>query len=211
MTPTYLSYFLDESTPAYGGSEGTIVLKKCREISKGDTSNNLELGLPAHIGTHIDFPYHLSNEGKKCQDYPAAFWLFSKVGFLSCSVKELEHRIVEHPTDIEILLFRSGFGAKRGLLEYWASQPVIPARYATLLRERFPQLRVFGFDMISLTSKLDRSEGKAAHISFLLEQEILVLEDMNLIDLNEVPGKVVVQPLQVRDADGVPCSVIGYH
>lgn len=84
----------------------------------------------------------------------------------------MEQRLNNFPIDTELLLFRSGFGKKRGSHEYWASQPVIPARYEGIFRNQFPQLRVFGFDMISLTSKIDRPEGKAAHISFLIEHEI---------------------------------------
>lgn len=38
MKALYLSYFLQESTPAYGGVEGSVVFKKCRQISQGDTS-----------------------------------------------------------------------------------------------------------------------------------------------------------------------------
>jgi arylformamidase len=210
MAPVYLSHFLEESTPAYGGIEGSVIFKRTRSIDKGDTSNNMELCFPNHMGTHIDFPYHFDSKGKRCQDYPPSFWIFRKVGFLDCPVESLPDQIKQIATDIEILLLKTGFGKKRTETAYWASQPVIPAAYAGMLRERFPKLRVFGFDMISLTSKLDRAEGKKAHLAFLIENEILILEDMNFDNLSGVPDNVVVQPLQVMDADGVPCSVIAY-
>ena len=35
-----------------------------------------------------------------------------------------------------------------------------------IFKEKFKNIRVFGFDMISLTSKLDRDEGKKAHLDF---------------------------------------------
>ena len=64
--------------------------------------------------------------------------------------------------------------------------------------------------MISLTSKLDRVEGKAAHINFLINNDILVLEDMNLENISGTPKTVLVAPLQINAADGVPCNVIAF-
>jgi arylformamidase len=206
--PFFLSYFLDEQTPAYGGHQGLIHFEKTRSVVKGDITNELRLVFPNHIGTHIDFPYHFHDAGKKCGDYPAHYWIFNKVGFLQCSVEEVPAMITRIPADIELLLLKTGFGEKRDQPEYWASQPVIPAAFAKLFRNRFPLLRVFGFDMISLTSKLDRAEGTKAHLAFLVENDILVLEDMDLGSLRAAPGMVIVSPLQVKAADGVPCTVI---
>lgn len=207
----YLSYFLNEKTPAYGGAENQVRLVQERSIAVGHTSNNLSIYFPAHIGTHIDFPYHFDNNGKKSNDYPASFWLFGKVGFLNCQIDEVPEKIQELPRDIELLILKTGFATQnRDKREYWASQPVIPASFGRLFRERFPLLRVFGFDMISLTSKLDREEGKKAHISFLLEENILVLEDMCLENIETAPGTVIVSPFLLEGADGVPCTIIAY-
>jgi arylformamidase len=206
----YLSYFIDEETPAYGGAKDTIKIDRIRSIDNGDNSNNLDLRFPGHIGTHIDFPYHFSNSGKKLEDYPASFWIFNKVGFINCDIAEVESSINDLPSDIECLILKTGFSVNRGTEVYWAAQPVIPAFFADLFREKFTQLRVFGFDLISLTSKLDRAEGKKAHLQFLIQNNILVLEDMNLEHLNEIPSRLIISPLQIRSADGVPCTVIAY-
>jgi arylformamidase len=210
MQTQYLSHFLEESTPVYGGIEGSIQMKKVREIQKGDTSNNLEFLFPGHSGTHIDFPLHFKQNGKSCSDYPAGFWLFSKVGFLDCSIEQVPGELSGIAGDIELLILKTGFGKERGQRVYWEQQPVMPSAYAKLFRSHFPRLRVFGFDLISLTSKLDRGEGKKAHMEFLLENEILVLEDMNLTALAETPSNVIIAPLLVKSADGVPCNVIAY-
>jgi len=208
MAITYLSHFLNTDTPAYGGETGLVNFKKIRSISKGDTSNNLKFTFPGHIGTHIDFPFHFSDTGKKCHEYPASFWHFEKVGFVKCSVAEIIEKIEYLPNDIELLILKTGFGVKRMEAEYWREQPVLKKELATIFKQKFPFLRVFGFDLISLTSKLDREEGKLAHRNFLIENEILVLEDMDLSDLNYCPRQVVIAPLQIEDADGVPCTVI---
>jgi kynurenine formamidase len=210
VKPIYLSYFIDSNTPIYGGEKEKIIIEKIKSINNGDTSNNLYFKFPAHIGTHIDFPFHFSNNGKKCNDYLASFWIFHKVGFINCSINDFEFELQKLPTEIEILIFKTGFGKNRNKEIYWSKQPVIPARFATILRERFPKLRVFGFDMISLTSKLNRNEGRLAHINFLLENDILLLEDMNLNKLKKTPNMIIVSPLQIIAADGVPCNVISF-
>ena len=207
---TYLSYFLNEETPAYGGEEGSIIFDRVRSIANGDTSNNLRLTFPNHIGTHIDFPFHFDLNGKKGSEYPASFWIFNSVGFIQCDVDSIEDQIINLPNDIECLILKTGFAVNRDKEIYWKEQPVIKANLATLFRARFPKLRLFGFDMISLTSKLDRSEGKQAHLSFLIDNEILILEDMNLDNLSSTPKKVIVSPLQIDNADGGPCTVFSF-
>ena len=82
MSPIYLSYFLDSDTPAYGGKTSCISVSYIKSIFDGDTSNDQKIEFPCHIGTHIDFPFHFSISGKKCNDYPASFWIFNKVGFV---------------------------------------------------------------------------------------------------------------------------------
>ena len=210
MKISFLSYFIDNKTPVYGGYKDQIKISKKSSIDDGHTANSLNLVFGNHIGTHIDFPFHFSNNGKKSSDYDASFWVFNKIGFIECDILELPNRIKNLPTDIELLIFKSGFGKSRNDDIYWKSQPVIKANLATLFRARFPKLRLFGFDMISLTSKLDRSEGKQAHLSFLIDNEILILEDMNLENLLSTPKKVIVSPLQIDNADGAPCTVFSF-
>ena len=208
MKISFLSHFIDNETPVYGGYENQIKISKKSSIKNGDTANSLSIVMNNHIGTHIDFPFHFSNNGKKSSDYDASFWIFNKVGFIECSIIDFPEKIKNLPTDIEFLIFKSGFGKNRNDEIYWKSQPVIPSSFAKLLRNQFRSLRVFGFDMISLTSKLNRDEGKKAHLSFLIKNDILILEDMNIEELYSTPDKVIISPLQIMDADGVPCNVI---
>lgn len=206
----YLSYFLNEETPAYGGEEGSIIFDRVKSIANGDTSNNLKLTFPNHIGTHIDFPFHFDLDGKKGSEYPADFWVFNSVGFIQCDVDSIEEHLNGLLADIEFLILKTGFATNRGEEVFWKEQPVIKAYLASVFKSKFPKLRLFGFDMISLTSKLDRPEGKQAHLSFLIDNEILILEDMNLENLSSTPKKVIVSPFQIDEADGGPCTVFAF-
>jgi arylformamidase len=210
MKATFLSYFIEGTTPVYGGAKNTISIEKIKLIERGDTSNNLNLSFPNHIGTHIDFPYHFDNNGKKLDDYNADFWLFNRVGFLECSIDEVLGKLNQLPVDIELLILKTGFGTRRNEDIYWAEQPVIPAEFAGIFKQKFPKLRVFGFDLISLTSQLNKPEGKLAHLAFLCENDILIVEDMNLKHINTTPEKVIIAPLNVKYADGSPCTIIAY-
>lgn len=211
MEPVYLSYFINGLTPVYGGEKGAFKTVNLKSIDNGDTSNNLQFSFPNHIGTHIDFPRHFNNNGKICIDYPPSFWVFKKIGFLECSIGDVPYKISNLPSDIELLILKTGFGSRRDQEEYWSSQPVIPSDFASLFRNAFPHLRIFGFDLISLTSKLDRAEGKKAHLKFLIEKNILVIEDMDLSCLTCTPEMIIVSPLQVEEADGVPCTIIALN
>lgn len=204
----YLSHFIDFNTPCYGGKSDLINIKSLSSIKNGDTSNSVQINISSHVGTHIDFPRHFDDNGKTLSDYDSSYWIFNKVGFIESGVEDFPNMLNEIKADIEILILKTNFGKFRGNDEYWASQPVIPSSYASILRRKFSNLKVFGFDLISLTSKLDREEGRKSHISFLLENDILVIEDMNLINLKICPDKIIVAPLLISNLDGSPCTII---
>lgn len=209
-SPKSLSFFLNDSTPAYGGVKGAIKVDQITSIRNGDTANNSRIIFNNHIGTHIDFPFHFSENGKKSSDYSESFWIFNNVGFINCQINQVENEIQKLDIDIEILILKTGFGSKRGEVDYWKNQPVIPSNFAYIFKNKFPKLRVFGFDMISLTSKLNRDEGKKAHIDFLIKNDILILEDMNLSKLTKSPEKIIISPFLVDNIDGIPCNVIAF-
>ena len=75
---TYLSHFINENTPLYGGEKAVFVQERS-QISKGASSNTKCLKLPNHCGTHIDFPNHFSDNGKTINDYSPKFWIFNHV------------------------------------------------------------------------------------------------------------------------------------
>lgn len=207
MEVKLLSFIMDEKTPAYGGKENSFKKTSLSNISNGDTSNNTKFEFPGHLGTHIDFPKHFDNNGKTLQDYPHNYWVFNKIGFLNCKIENFESNLNNLSPEIEILILKTGFGFYRNEEKYWKEQPVIPANFADLIASRFPKLRAFGFDMISLTSKLNRQEGKLAHINFLLNNNIIIIEDMNLSELEQEPELLIVSPLLISNVDGVPCTI----
>ena len=109
------------------------------------------------------------------------------------------------------VLIKTGFWRYRGEEIYWQNNPGFAPDLADYLRENCPQLRVLGFDTISLSSYSDRPLGRIAHKAFLEgENPILPLEDMNLSQVGEGTkfDKVFIAPLQVEKTNGSPCNVI---
>lgn len=215
----FLSYYLSNSTPGYGGSTTDIVIQKNSCMDHGDSSNSLRIDFKNHVGTHIDLPNHFDPDGKVLNDYPADFWLFKNVQLidLPCensriiSEQDLEGKI---STETDCLLIRTGFELKRRSNEYWSQNPGVGKEVGPYLRRNFPKLRVFGFDFISLTSYTNRQLGREAHKGFLGplggQEPILILEDMMLSLLVKEPASIIIAPLLVQNADGCPVTVIAF-
>ncbi len=210
----YLSYFINEQTPLYGG-EKAITIEKRSEISKGASSNTKYLKLPNHTGTHIDFPNHFSDEGKTINDYPASFWELKKIFVLNYRAKKeeiLDERILkgaEIPRETEFLILKTSIGKTRHTKTYWNNNPGLEPSLAGVLKQKCPGLKIVGFDFISVSSYQNRMLGRKAHRAFLIENDILLIEDMKLDEIkNNQLKSVTVLPLMIDKADGVPLTII---
>ena len=214
----YLSYFLSESTPLYGNGSG-IRFTKDKNICNGDSCNTTNLVFPNHSGTHIDFPYHFNMDGKTLNDYPASFWEFNNIELINLSGKVDDCQIIEPElfpdldnSDADLLLLKTGYGAKRGTDHYTLTPPGLSSELASFFRSKFPKLRCIGMDLISVSSYSNRLEGRKAHHAFLNPEEgdpILLIEDMKLDTVGPF-SKIIVAPLLIDKADGVPCTVIAH-
>lgn len=211
----FLSYPLDEQTPAYGdGAKFSKVVDKC--IEHGSSCNQFTYTVSNHVGTHLDCPFHFDLNGKKVTDFEADFWICHKVSLVLPAANEvlidLEKYAHQIDKDVEIILIKTGFCHKRGDPSYWQSNPGITASSADFLRKNFSKLKFVGFDFISLTSFLHKDEGKKSHQAFLKNSEkpILIVEDMDLRNLKVAPSKVLISPLRISGADGGQVTVFAW-
>ena len=207
-----LSHRIKQNIPSYGNRDN-IYIRTNSSIATGETANSsCWIFSNNHIGTHIDVPRHFSNEGKCTFDYPISNFIFEKIAIIDIhcgqgyliSHKDLKNRTIND--DIELLLIRTGFEKFRSTDTYWNSNPGLDPSLADFLRLTYPHLRCIGFDFISITSWLHRSEGRAAHKAFLCPEngakEILVIEDMSLKEIKSNIENVVVAPFFVEDGNG---------
>ena len=56
-----LSYPLSIQTPIYGNGE-KVIIDLDKQTKLGESCNTLRLAFSNHAGTHIDCPYHFSNQ-----------------------------------------------------------------------------------------------------------------------------------------------------
>lgn len=212
----YLSYYLDDKTPIYGGDSGINIIK-LNDISKGDTANTKRISLHNHSGTHIDFPNHFLQDGKFSSDYSADFWIFNNPYVIKISPVEDEIILLNKslistiPKQTDFLILNTGFYKFRGSKKFWNNNPGISPNLAKLLKIQCPDLRVLGMDTISLTSYQNRTLGRESHRKFLGENNILLVEDMNLENLKSQPTKLMCFPILIKEVDGCPVTIIAEH
>jgi kynurenine formamidase len=215
MTCSYLSYFINNDTPQYGGAKA-IDIQQGSSMSRGDSANSTLIQFPNHVGTHIDFPRHFGDHGKTLNDYEAGFWEFNKPCLIDYNAAEEEVidqgvEIESIPADTDLLLIRTGFEQFRGQEKYWNNNPGLAPQLAEKLRNRCPELKAVGFDFISLSSYQHRPLGRESHKEFLLRQDILIIEDMALSHIRGKIKRVTALPLMIDQVDGGPITVIAWH
>jgi len=212
----FLSYELSPELSNYGDGN-RINIDRVRRMDRGDASNNSLLSLPAHTGTHIDFPFHFYQEGRTGSAYSAQELVFTNVGILDIShINPQDHLIRnEHldlealDKDIDFIIVYTGFCQYRNEEKYWKYNWGWAPETAGFLRQNFSRLRAFGFDLISLSAYQQREAGRAAHKEFLEKNDILIIEDMKLSGVNakcEI-DTMVVSPLRFSGSDGAPVTV----
>ena len=212
----YLSHPLSSDTPLYGGVND-IKIQSNTVISAGDTANSLTLSLHNHSGTHVDVPYHFFNDGKKLTDYNASFWIFNHPVCVDVhgddgSLVTYDKVVNQLNEETNLLLIRTGFEEFRGESRYWQKNPGLSVELAKELRSNHPSIRAVGVDVISITSRLRREEGRKAHQEFLgncyESDPIILIEDMALKNYCNNISSVIALPLVIESSDGAPCTVL---
>lgn len=215
----YLSHILNENTPTYGNRN---IFYKCKKSSilKGDIANDTSIETTVHIGTHIDMPYHFFENGQTIENFDVDFFIFDNVLFLELNSKEviikdeLVNKLekIQNKNIYELLIVKTGICHKRDSSDFWEINFGFDPFIAEYLKSNFPNIRVLGFDSISISSFQERILGRQAHKAFLNPKNpILLLEDMDLtkIHKNTKFKKIIIAPLRIEKCDGLPCTIIG--
>ncbi|BBH54063.1 cyclase family protein [Fluviispira sanaruensis] len=212
----FLSHFLNEKTPSYG-KRSPFIKRDVSKISCCQSSNSQYWEFSNHIGTHVDFPFHFDESGKKLETYSAKDWIFQKPVLieLECApgyfinIKDLEKHI---PEKCDIVFIKTSFEKFRNEDIYWENNPGVLPEVGIWLRKNRKNLKAIGFDFISLTSFSNKEIGGEAHKAFLNSnyegEPLLIIEDMKLSALISSPKSVIIAPLLIEGADGSPVTVI---
>jgi arylformamidase len=215
MKQIFLSYELSDELSGYGGGD-RIEIKTERDMCCGDTSNNTSFWMPTHYGTHLDFPFHFSSEGKTGSVYSAEDFVFDSVELIELDLREREVPLIG-PEDLPAplnpeataVIIKTFFCELRPEDRYYSNGPGFQTESAAALKEKWPDSKLIGFDSISLTNFQNRPLGRVAHKAFLIENDLLILEDMDLRQVSESTkiDNLIVAPLRMKNADGAPVTV----
>jgi kynurenine formamidase len=218
MKAVWLSHVLNNSTPLYGGAK-EIRISVDRSIQSRDSCNTSSLKINSHAGTHVDAPRHFYQDGRTVESYPPGQWFFSSPGMIEIDsspgqildVYALSPSLSNVKSTTDLLLIKTGFEKYRDDAVYWEAGPGLAASLASVFSDALPCLKAIGVDAISISSLLNRPEGRLAHEAFL-SRNILLFEDMSLCQLQQdVPVRqVIALPLRYADADGAPCSIVAW-
>ncbi len=214
----YLSYILDSDTPTYGNRNKFICEKKS-DISKGDVANDSSINTTVHIGTHIDMPYHFFDEGQTVEDFEIDYFKFENILFIDMLPQDVIVKDdlltllkkFENKNSFDMLVVKTGICHKRDKTEFWEKNYGFDSSIAVYLRNNFPNIRVIGFDSVSVSSFSNRMLGRESHRAFLEPlNPILLLEDMDLTQLNKNSKilKLDIAPLRIAKCDGLPCTIL---
>ena len=184
---------IDEKTPVFPGDTKQEIVQ-VRTIEKNGW-NEKRLTFNSHFSTHIDAPVHMLENGKKLDDYPIEHFIGEAIvvnaGSNFSEVKQGDMGFVY-----------TGHTKKAYSPDFYRDNP-------TLTEDMAKELVAKGAKIVGIDSYTVDNEPFAIH-KMLLKNDILIVE--NLINLDKLRGrrfKCYVMPLNIKDADGAPCRVIG--
>lgn len=169
-----------------------------------------ELSLSSHIGTHIDSPAHILENGKFLGDYPLSSF-YGKGKVLNCvnqkeiDIETISNSLVEEIPDF--LLLKTKWDENWDNENYYTNYPVLSIKAAEFLANL--PIKGIGIDFPSVD--LINAESYFNH-SILLQNNILIIE--NICNLQSIATKDFIFscfPLSFNRADGSPtraCAII---
>lgn len=171
-----------------------------------------------HTGTHVDAPNHFHAHGRKISDYTLNELVFPSVKLIDLP-KEPSGEIladdltpfIDNFKSCSMVLIRTGLEKFRSAnpAAYAEKGLLFTPSAARFVKEVAPGLRALGFDAISVSSPLRRSEGRETHRILLSDNRFLIVEDMALKGKPTDYSHVIVAPLLISEVDSAPCTVIG--
>ena len=186
-----LSILLTKDTPVFPG-EPNIIFKKHANI-KENTYNEHQITINTHFGTHMDFPYHMIDDGKKSSD----FKLENFIG--KGKVININNPDLDSIEDEDVFLLYSEH-IEKGIYNLLNDVPVLDENLVDFLITKRPKMLLLD---IPTPDKFPYPIHKK-----ILGNDILIVENVcNMKLLIDKKFKVYAIPLNFEEFDGSPCRV----
>lgn len=193
-----LSVAINEQTPIYPGDPKTKIEPAGVLARDGYCDHYFSMG--THVGTHIDAPMHMLEDGTSLDQIPVEQF----VGNGKCVTVANSDFTGVKALDIkegDIILFHTGMGNRYQDSAYFKDYPAMSERTAQYLVES--KVKMVGVDACSV----DNQENFPIH-KILLAGGVLIIENLtNLDKLTDKQFTVYALPIKLQ-VDGAPARVV---
>lgn len=191
-----LSHTFTAQMPVYPGDSFSELTK-----IDHDTHTNFHIKTGMHVGTHIDAPLHMIENGKYLSEIPVDHF-FGKGHLIDARNKPITATLLENhqinPGDI--IIVHTGFSTHFRQPEYYENYPEITEEFAQKLVEL--KVKIVGMD----TPSPDREPYQIHKV--LLSNNILIIENLtNLEQLENKEFEIIALPPKFQ-ADASPLRVV---
>lgn len=197
-----LTHTFTNDMPVYPGDPKSS-LEQIAFIDK-DTYNDHKLTTLMHVGTHMDAPLHMIENGKRIDEIDPERFIGKGVLIDVRGKDKIDVTVIEnaHIKEGSVVLLYTGFGSKFGTEDYYKDYPELTEDFANKMVEL--KVKMVGMDMLGP----DYDKPWATH-KILLGNEVLILENLtNLDQLTNVEDfEVIALPGKFK-SDGAPVRVI---
>lgn len=185
-----LSLLLTKDTPVYPG-EPKIIFKQ-HAIIEENNYNEHQITINTHFGTHMDFPFHMINSGKKSNEFNLDKFI-GKGKVIDINNPDLDIK------DEDVFLLYSGH-IEKGMDKLFTDLPTLDESLIDFLISKKPK-------MILLDIPTPDAYPFPIHKK-LLGKDILIVENVcNMKLLINKKFKIYAIPLNFAEFDGSPCRV----
>lgn len=206
--PLYdLSHSLNNDIPVYPGTARPLFEPVAAIETEG--YREIRLCFHSHLGTHIDAPAHMLENGITLDRLPLdTFAGKARIIPVPAEMQLIEKDFLQSCAGslaaTDFVLFKTGWGKLWGKPGYFKGFPVLAAGAVDWLLEF--SLKGIGFDSISADPV--ESSDYPNHFR-LLKKGLIIIENLVFPDeLAEITGDFSCFPLPLQDADGSPVRAI---
>lgn len=195
-----LTHTFKQNMPVYPGDPKPEF--KQIAFADQDGHNDFHITTGMHVGTHMDAPLHMLQNGKRLSEYSADHF-FGKGHLIDARGKEINADLLEGKRIAkgDMVFVMTGFSKKFGTPEYYKSYPEINENFAAKIIE-------LGISVIGMDTPSPDRPPFAIH-KLLLGSDVLIIENLTNLEslLEHVKFTVVALPAKF-DSEAAPVRVI---
>lgn len=193
-----LSVPVNELTPVYPGDPATKIAPAGVLANDGYCDHYISMG--THVGTHIDAPMHMLEDGKSLDQVPLEQFI-GNGKLVWVTGNDFEAVKAAGIQEGDIVLFQTGMSDKYKDPVYFEDYPAMSEEVANYLVET--KVKMVGVD----TCSVDNQDGFPIH-KLLLAGNVLIIENLtNLRQLADKNFTIYALPINLQ-IDGSPARVI---